>query len=302
MAPKFLVAPTKERPASEINRYSELQQLNNALLTNFHFTTLLLIGALIQGIIVLIFPRIWALLPTVLVILVRSGEALAITFKFKPNPYLENVIYEKWATTIPDTDGNFSAEPADGKVAVLLLCLKVNHPLGLFAPNVKRVDDFANDMAKELDAGAKDNGFLAQTAYSNRDAKGAPEIMLVSYWRSIEDIHNYSNGPLHKQAMKWWEDMNKNDKEGMKHVGISHEIFEAPRSRWEAVYINTQPTRMGATSFFKKGDKHMGGIAEDQWISPVVAGTGKWRTSRGRLNWAETGTRRSSPIPDGEKQ
>lgn len=301
MTPRPLVASTKVRPASEINRYSELQQLNNALLHNLHFTTFLLIGALLQGVVILVFPRIWALAPTILVLLARFAETLAIAFKFKPNPYLENAIFEKWAAVIPDAGGNLSAEPADEKVAVLLLCLKINHPLGLFAPNVKRIDDFASGMAKELDAGAKDNGFLAQSHYQTRDTKGAPEILLLSYWRSIEDIHNYANGPLHRQAWTWWDDMVKKDKEGMKHIGISHEIFEAPRSRWEAVYINAQPTRMGAASFFKKGDKEMGGIVEDQWVSPVVAATGKWRTSRGRLNWTENGTRRSSPIPESEK-
>ena len=301
MAAKSLLAPTKERPLSEVRRYSDLQGLNHALLHNFHSTTLLLTGALIQGLIVLFFPRIWALTPTLLILLARSADTLAITFKFKTNPYLEDVIFERWATAVPDTDGNISAEPADEKIAVFLLCLKVNHPLGLFAPNVSKIDEFGTGMAKELDEGARDNGFLGQTQYQGRDVRGAPEILLVSYWRSIEGIHSYSNGTLHKQAMVWWEKMVKQDNEGMKHIGISHEIFEAPRGRWEAIAIHAQPTRMGATSFLKKGDKQMGGVLEDQWISPVVSGTGKWRTSRGRLNWSETGTRRSSPTRETEK-
>lgn len=293
MVPKSLATPTKERPVSEMLRHSELQSLNNAILHSLHSTTLLLIGALLQGLVVLMFPRIWALLPTTLILLARFADSIAITLRFKPNPYLEDSIFEKWSVAIPDNDGTVSSEPADEKVAVLLLGLKVNHPLGLFAPNVKRIDEFAGEMAKELDMGAPDNGFLNQISYQTRDVKGAPEALLLSYWRSTEDIHTYANGPLHKQAVVWWEKKVKENPEAMKYIGISHETFEAPRGRWEAVALNYQPTRMGAMSFLKKGDKNMGGTLEDQWTSPVIAGTGKWRTARGRLNWSDSG--RGSP-------
>ncbi|KAJ8606810.1 hypothetical protein MRB53_040677 [Persea americana] len=229
MVPKSLATPTKERPVSEMLRHSELQSLNNAILHSLHSTTLLLIGALLQGLVVLMFPRIWALLPTTFVLLARFADSIAITLRFKPNPYLEDSIFEKWSVAIPDNDGTVSSEPADEKVAVLLLGLKVNHPLGLFAPNVKRIDEFAREMAKELDMGAPDNGFLNQISYQTRDAKGAPEALLLSYWRSTEDIHTYANGPLHKQAVVWWEKKVKENPEAMKYIGISHETFEAPR-------------------------------------------------------------------------
>lgn len=286
MAIKPLIASSKERPPSEVNRYTGSQELDAAIKQSVDTTSLLLIGALIQGTIVLSFPRVWALLPTILILLARFSENLAITFKFKSNPYLTDVIQKRFATVIPDADGNISAQPASDKVAILILSLKINHPLGLFAPNVAGINEWQGGMMKELDKDAKTNGFLAQTTYQGRDSRGAPEIMLLSYWRSVEDIHNYAEGPLHRKALAWWEKMTK--AQGMEHIGISHEIFEAPASRWEALQMNSQPARMGLMSFFKKGDKEMGGTVEDEWMGAIVPATGKWKSSRGRLNWSQT--------------
>jgi hypothetical protein len=62
-----------------------------------------------------------------------------------------------------------------------------------------------------------------------------------------------------------------------------HEVFEAPRGMWEAVYINFQPTLLGATSYLKKGGKMEAGKVADEWVSPLVdANRGLMRTSNGR--------------------
>ena len=294
MAFKPLLPPTTSRPKSEILRYSPAAQISNLVSKNFHCSTLLLAGALCQGLLVLAIPRIGMLLPTIAILFVRFADTLAVTFKFRANPYLEDAIFQKWSPIIPDADGNMSDHPADEKVAVLLLCLKLNHPLGFFAPKVKKIADFSEGMAFELDAGAPHNGFLGQSEWHTTDVKGASEILLLSYWRSIDDIHNYSQSPLHKEAWAWWDQMVHKEVENMKHIGIDHEIFEAPRSRWEKVSINFQPTRLGATSYLRKGDKMMGGTVDDQWISPVVEARGKLRTSHGRLNWASSVSRSDS--------
>ena len=67
------------------------------------------------------------------------------------------------------------------------------------------------------------------------------------------------------------------------HIGLMHEVFEAPRGLWEGVYINFQPVDMGATTYLKKGGKLEGGQVTDEWISPLLdANKGKLRTSNGR--------------------
>jgi len=294
---RSLISSSPTKPKSQVRQYAPSAKINNLLVQNFHSTTLLLVGAILQGFLVLAIPRYWTLLPSLIILLVRFADSLAITLRLRPNPYLEGAI-KRWATIVPDTDGNFSDQPADEKVAVLLLCIKLNHPLGFFAPNVKAVNDFAEKMIIELDDQALNNGFLGQSQWHSTDAKGASEVMLLSYWRSIDDIHNYAAGPLHTQTTMHWNAMVHKDADGMKHIGISHEVFEAPRGRWEALSIHFQPTRLGATSYLRRGDKLVGGNLEDQWVSPVVEAKGRLRNSKGRLNWADNGNRSSSDSGD----
>lgn len=262
------------------------QQMNTLITTNFNFTTILLVGAFIQGVLVLLIPRYWVLLPTLIVLLVRFADTLAITFHFRPNPYLEDAIFQKWSPQIPDVDGNISDIPANEKVAVLLLSLKLNHPLGFFAPHTKEVGELSMAMFKELDSENMVPGFLGQSQFNASDVRGGQEVLNISYWRSLEDVHNYAASETHTKAIKWWAATVKKDSESLNHIGISHEVFEAPRGKWEAISLNFQPTRLGATSYLKKGDKMIGGVVDDQWISPVVAARGKLASSKGRLGWA----------------
>lgn len=292
---------TKDRPKSEIRSLGGGVQLNNLIVQTFHSSTILLIGALLQGALVIAIPRIWVLLPSALILLARFADTLAITFKFRPNPYLEDVIFDKWSSVIPDAEGSFSDQPADEKVAILLLCAKLNHPLGFFSPHAKTLGEFGGKMVEQLDEQAQEWGFLGQSEFHSVDVRGANQLMLLSYWRSAEDILKYSQSPLHKDAWTWWDKEVNKDASSIQHIGISHEIFEAPRSRWESVSMNFQPTRLGATTYLRKGDKMMGGTVDDQWVSSVVAAKGRMRTSRQRLNWADNMGSRSGSDSGDEK-
>lgn len=267
-------------------RLGQTEQINQLLTNNFRGTTILLCGALVQGILVLLIPRYWILLPSLFALLIRFADSLAVTFHFRPNRYLEDAIFQKWSPQVPDTEGNFSETPANEKVAILLLSIKLNHPLGLFAPNVDGVNKHAMTMFKELDSGNTAPGFFGQSQFMSTDVRGGQEILNISYWRSIENVHAYAGGPSHVEAIKWWAAQEKKESGSLKHIGIAHEVFEAPRGKWEAVSLNFQPTRLGATTYLKKGDKMIGGVVDDQWISPVLAARGKLASSKGRLGWA----------------
>lgn len=70
----------------------------------------------------------------------------------------------------------------------------------------------------------------------------------------------------------------------LNHMGINHEIYVADRGNWETVYVNFQPTMLGATTYLKRNGKLEGGVVPDEWLSPLVdASRGKLRTSAGRL-------------------
>lgn len=110
------------------------------------------------------------------------------------------------------------------------------------------------------------------------------EVTLISYWRSIEDLHNFAHSPLHREAWMWWEKTLKQHN----FLGINHEIFEAPAGHWENVYLNFQPTGFGATTYLKKGGKFEGGVLADEYVSPLVdARRGKLSRSSARIGIEE---------------
>ena len=62
-----------------------------------------------------------------------------------------------------------------------------------------------------------------------------------------------------------------------------HEVFEAPRGLWEGIYINFQPTLMGANTYLKRGGKTEAGEVKDEWVSGLLAANrGTLKTSNGR--------------------
>jgi hypothetical protein len=52
---------------------------------------------------------------------------------------------------------------------------------------------------------------------------------------------------------------------------------------WEGIYINFQPTLLGATTYLKKDGKLEGGEVKQEWVSGLLdANRGRMRTSNGR--------------------
>jgi Domain of unknown function (DUF4188) len=105
------------------------------------------------------------------------------------------------------------------------------------------------------------------------------EYATFSYWRSIDDIHQFALSPIHRDAWDWWnKTLAKHS-----HLGIMHEIFEIPkRNGWEGIYINYHPTGLAATTRLVSGGEKAEGPQE--WVNPIVdARRGVFRSSRGRM-------------------
>lgn len=102
---------------------------------------------------------------------------------------------------------------------------------------------------------------------------------MISYWRSIEHVHAYAHSPLHEKAWLWWD----KSLASHKHIGLYHEVFESPKGMWEGIYINFQPTLLGATTYLKKGGELKGGQVKHEWVSGLLdANRGRMKTSNGR--------------------
>jgi heme-degrading monooxygenase HmoA len=275
-----VLAPYAQRPRAQANRPKPTRKLLYALRENFSVSTWMLFGAFLQSLVVLIIPRFYAMLPSLIILAARLADTLAITYGWKKNHYLDEAAMYRVSPQIPDENGNFHQDAAQEKVVVFLLGAKVNHPMGLLAPNVKVIGDYLTRMIQDIEKDNPGTGFYGGSSWSSQDKNGATELLFLSYWRSADDIHRFAYGDLHRDAWEWWnKTIADND-----HLGINHEIFEVDRHHWEGIYVNFQPTGLGATTFLRKGDKMMGGTVDDQWISPLVdARRGKLRSSAGRL-------------------
>lgn len=286
LTPKSLLPLLPSRPKAEGTQPAKSATYDLHLLrTSMSLTSWLLVGCLLQLLLTAtgyLPPRVSALL-ILSVLGYRTGHALLITFKLIPNHHLDGVIFKHHSAQIPDLDGKFSAKPADEAVAVLHLGAKINHPLGGFAPHAQTLIKHADRMYAVLDAEAKGaNGYLGGTTFMSVDAKDCTEVINISYWRSTEAIHDFAYSSAHRKGWEWW---NSIPMEELKHLGINHEIFYAPKGNWETIYINHQPTLMAGTHSFRPGDKGIGGSVEDQWMSNAVdASKGPLRTSAGRLS------------------
>lgn len=117
-----------------------------------------MIGASIQGLLVLLLPKKYAITPAIILLLIHILNVVLITKGFKANPYLKNAIFKKSTPQVLDSSGEFRGAGTE-KVAILLLGAKSNHPLGIFGPDYKTVDTFITRMSEQLeDPMSQDSG------------------------------------------------------------------------------------------------------------------------------------------------
>ena len=117
---------------------------------DFNLSTSLLLGATIQVLLVLILPKRYALTPAIILLAIHIVDVYLITKGFKPNPYLKGAIFKNVAPTVPDENA-VNQGPGQEKVAILLLGAKSNHPMGVFSPDYKLVNDFITRMTDQLE-------------------------------------------------------------------------------------------------------------------------------------------------------
>ena len=160
----------------------------------------MLFGAVLQTALIVLIPRTYAVTPALVILLLRAADTIAITLGVKRNPYMTDVIMKKSSAVVPSIDGQFAEEPSNEKVVILMLGAKTNHPMNAFAPHLGELNAFIERMAESLDANAPSNGFLGQSSWFNRDKNGCIQFNLISYWRSIDDLHMFAHDKLHREV------------------------------------------------------------------------------------------------------
>jgi heme-degrading monooxygenase HmoA len=198
--------PGDKPPPSQGARVSQLALALLFLRDSLWISTWLLLGGLIQSALLYLVPHWWILAFSLTVIGYKVGFTVLVTLKLIPNPYLKGTVQGHTLAHVPDLDGNFSDEPSSQQVVVFHLGAKFNHPLGPFEKQCAKTGEYFAGMQAELDANKKSNGYLGGISFNAIDKEGRLETTLVSYWRSIEAIHEYAYGPKHREA---WEVSNR---------------------------------------------------------------------------------------------
>jgi hypothetical protein len=91
---------------------------------------------------------------------------------------------------------------------------------------------------------------------------GPLATLMVSYWRSFEDLEQFARNP-NEPHLKAWQDFNRAAREGQA-VGIWHETYLVAPGQYEAMYVNMPEFGLGAAT-------------------GLVPATGKRDTARGRV-------------------
>lgn len=233
-----------------------------------------MLGALVQGLLnFLPYRNLLLVAPVALLMLYKIATALLQTFGILHNPWMDGVIDHRTAIVYANEHGEHE-KPGDSEVCTIMLAARSNHPLGMLGPGFKEVGDRFTLMTNELDKRPTDFGFLGSSTWINSsDRTTGNEVMVMMYFKSLHHCHEYAHGKTHTETMLWWQQ----NAHKMKHVGIMHEIYAAPKHSSEGIYVNYHPTGLGAT-FTEANVK-----GEKVWMSPLVQGKGSLTYSKGRM-------------------
>ncbi|KAH6952452.1 hypothetical protein BKA56DRAFT_505148 [Ilyonectria sp. MPI-CAGE-AT-0026] len=258
---------------------------------NFRTSTWVLAGACAQSLLVCLAPYAWSLVPAAVLLGWRLADTLLMVLGITKNRYLDDSIPGKWAVHFPDsTTGEFSDEPADADICVIIISACSNHPLGMFAPNYKTIFDFFKKNVEDLEANAPENGFLGMSGWLHAGERPAgPEVMMVGYFKDVSYLHKFAHSTSHRNGWNWWDSIVKDNP----YLGIMHEVYMVPKKHWESVYINCNRTGLAATNPAVPASAGKQGQTETKegtiWVSPIVdSNKGVWKTSKGRMGREES--------------
>ncbi|KAK9452458.1 hypothetical protein V1511DRAFT_200246 [Dipodascopsis uninucleata] len=255
--------------------------LHHLIRDQFSITTWLLFGAAIQSTCFMLpIPRAYVIAPSIFYLSLKALSTLLITLNITTNTFLDGTLATKFTALIPNSDGTFASHSTpkedDTRIAVLLLGFRVNHPLGILAPGAKETSDHFATMIESLESNSQTNGYLGSTSYLNASGSRPTksELMITFYFRSLDHIHHFAHGPVHRDGWNWW---NKTIK-AHRHLSIMHEVYEAPKGKFENVFVNANPEGISAT-VYPIQDKD----GKISWLSPIVDATkGQLASSAGR--------------------
>lgn len=127
----------------------------------------------------------------------------------------------------------------DGDLVVFLIGMRINRLRAV--PAWLPVFQAMPKMLKELYADP-DSGLMGDQTYFT-----PPRVMLVQYWRSLEQLLAYAHNrdSAHRPA---WRDYNRAVRTGSHAVGVWHETYVVPAGRYESIYVDMPRAGLAAAA------------------------------------------------------
>jgi len=176
---------------------------------SFSLLTLLVLGGLGQGVLSLVLPPRYALLPAVFLLL------RAVVFTVRDITSLEQYVLKRgvvlgrtsaqlpnasYDTLRPEKSSPFGSLLAEKGIVVFHLGARFNHPLGALAPGARGLaEQFLachHDMLKR----AKELGCLGGTEYQGDLTASNNTILTIYYFRDLDGLNHFAHDPIHRKA------------------------------------------------------------------------------------------------------
>ncbi|KAL1841769.1 hypothetical protein VTJ49DRAFT_6607 [Mycothermus thermophilus] len=306
---KPILPPTLERPREKPNG----NQLASLVKSTFHLSTLLLLGALVQGLLSLILPPRYALLPAIFLLLRTAIHTVQTLSAASASDYYvrtQGVISPKTSAGLPpltsfspshsDQDNQTShtttTKAATGEqenrqgqgLVVFHIGVRFHHPLSAAGtPHARELGAYFQACHTTLLSEAKKYGCLGGSTYRSEGADNNNVFLSVYYFRDLEGLERFAREKegVHMKAWKWYESLAKDGGGDVmdspaRHFGIFHETFCVPAGKWETLYVNMPPTLLGAGSVAVKNEETGG----EEWVRTLVEAEGReFKSMRARM-------------------
>jgi len=192
-----ILSPNNTRPRAAFFGKAGLEVMLRDQLT---LTTWLCLGGIVQTLLFLTLGRV-ALLPAITWLAYHAFTTVAMSVGWMQNTYMENVILKKFSAQYVDEQGKSNGRPASSDVVVLLIGMRVNHPLGLFTPGLKDFVGFFQSMAEDLETHADEFGYLGMTSWISNGARATKnELLNVGYFRTTEGLEAFAHSKYHMEG------------------------------------------------------------------------------------------------------
>ncbi|KAI1503397.1 hypothetical protein F5X99DRAFT_375123 [Biscogniauxia marginata] len=256
----------------------------------------LAVGAAAQFAVSLFAPTGYALVPTVITFCILTINFVAQYVGLFSNTYLKDANLGRWSVLFPNEDGSRPEKFADKPVAIFLIGIRCNHPLGRLHPTYQKLNDYMDEIYQDAEDNRAKNGYLGRTPdlipteYSHNNT-----LLSMSYWKTIEDLEAFARRPIHIKSLKFLSyQVLKSDRPH--DLGVLHEVLVCPAGHWEGIYSNIPPWGLGGLKWPLPKNKGLQGPFVER--DPATL-NGMWGRMGNKLKQADVDKKMAELVPEG---